>query len=172
MSDRVSPVLCIWQGDSFTPASPRWQKEADKHLIVGERYLLTPEMERSDASHRHYFACIRDAWLNLPEDKAEQFRTEEVLRKHALIKAGYCDSHTLVCKSEADAERAAAFMRPIDEHSIVISKGAVVVRYVAKSQSKKAMGAEVFQASKQAVLDLISGLIGTTRAQLEGNNAA
>jgi hypothetical protein len=168
----VSDLLAYeWEGDAMRPL-PRFRAEADKVFVIGEHYLMEAVQQRSEESHRHYFAAIREGWMNLPENIADQYPNPEVLRKHALIRTGFCDSHQLVCSSKAEAHRLAAFTRPIDAYSIVTVSGPVVTRYVAHSQKKNAMGAETFQASKTAALDHISGLIGTTSKALEASNAA
>lgn len=166
------PILFTWTGDSFSPAGSHWAKQADKHFVIGERYALIEHQERSQKSHAHYFAMVNDAWQSLPEHLAEQYPTSERLRKHCLIKAGYADSQTFVCASKAEAQRMAAFIRPIDEFSIVSVKEATVTRWTAKSQSVKAMGREDFQRSKDAVLQVLSDMIGTTPSELQKAKAA
>lgn len=160
-----------WTGEAMQPLE-RFRARADKVFVIGERYLMETVEQRSEESHRHYFAAIREGWMNLPETIGDEYPNQEVLRKHALIRTGFCDSQQLVCSSKAEAHRLAAFARPIDAYSIVTVTGPVITRYVAHSQSKKAMGAEAFQTSKTAVLDYIAGLIGTTTKQLEASNAA
>lgn len=158
-----APVISfVWEGDGFKPASPFWARKADQHYVIGEKYDLTVHQARSSKSHRHYFVAVHQAWLNLPEDLADQFPTDEHLRKYALIKAGYCDSTTLVCESRADAVMASTFIRAFDSGSIIVAKDNVVTRYTAKSQSEKAMGNEEFNSSKQRVMEVLAGMIGVT----------
>lgn len=64
---------------------------ASREYIVGQVYFLEHREERSSASHAHYFACVADAWMNLPDALAERFPTPEALRKYALIMTGYRD---------------------------------------------------------------------------------
>lgn len=158
----------------MVPATTFMARLADKAFVVGEVYRLTEEHERSAASHRHFFAVIHDAWLNLPEGTAERFPTSEHLRKYALIKAGYRDERTFVAGSRAEALRLAAFVRPIDDFAIVTTSGATVTIWTAKSQSVRAMGGKAFQESKQAVLDVIADLIGVdpTTLSREAGQAA
>lgn len=163
------PVQLIWQGDGFTPANGFWSRICDKIFVVGERYMLAEHHERSGNSHRHYFAAVHDAWMNLPEDQAERYPTSEHFRKTALIRTGFRNERSLVAASNAEALRIAAFIRPVDEYAIVIVKGCVVIEYTAKSQSQKAMGKEDFQASKQAVLDWCAEQIGVPPEQLNSN---
>lgn len=145
---------------------PRFHNLANARFVIGEAYTLVEHQERSSASHAHFFAAVNEGWMNLPEDQAERFPSAEHLRKYALIRTGYSDSHTLVCSSKAEAQRVAAFMRPIDEFAVVTVQGATVTRFTAKSQSYRAMGREDFQKSKDAVLDYIASLIGVERADL------
>jgi hypothetical protein len=139
---------------------PLHPRIADKEYVVGERYMLAPYEQRSTASHNHEFAWLHEAWLNLPERYAEQFPTSEHLRKYALIQAGYSDSHSLVCGSKAEALRVAAYIRPLDEFAVVTVNGPVVNRFVAKSQSRRAMGKEEFQRSKTRIMDVVAHMIG------------
>ena len=155
-------ILCEWTGEAFLPAGNMWGRRADKLLVVGECYLIEAREPRSAESHRHYFACINEAWSNLPDSLAEQFPTADHLRKFALVKAGYRDERTFVCGSKAEAVRLAAFIKPIDDFAVVVVVEATVSVYTAKSQKMRAMGRAEFQASKDKVLDVIAAMIGTT----------
>lgn len=163
------PVICIWDGEALVPAGPVWARRADQQWVVGERYQVELRQDRSAASHRHFFAAIHEAWQNLPEDAAERFQTSEHLRKWALIRAGYRDERTIVASSKAEAQRLAAFIRPMDDYAVVLVSGAVVKVCTAKSQSVKAMGRKEFEESKAKVLDVIAGLLGTTADALRQN---
>lgn len=148
---------------------PRFAGLCDKQFVVGETYRLAVTEERSRASHSHYFASIEEAWRNLPEDEAERFPTSEHLRKWALCKTGYADERSIVCASKAEAQRVAAFIKPMDDFAIVVVSEATVKVYTAKSQSLKAMGKKVFQDSKTAVLDLLSSMVGISAKELDAN---
>lgn len=162
-----SLIAYRWSGDSMEPL-PRFRKECDREFTIGEVYALAPLSERSGVTHRHYFACINDAWQNLPDQYADKFPTPEHLRKYSLVKTGFYDSQTLPCSSKAEALRIASFIRPIDEFGVLVIRESTVTRYTAKSQSMKAMGKEEFQKSKEAVLEYIAELIGTTVKELAG----
>ena len=86
------------------------------------------------------------------------------MRKWALIRTGFRDERSIVCASKAEAERVAAFVKPMDDFAIVIAHEASVLVYTAKSQSMKAMGAKEFQRSKEAVLDYCQGMIDARAA--------
>lgn len=155
-----------WSGEAMVPTRG-FAALADKQFVVGEVYTLeAADPSRSGNSHRHFFAAVYDAWLNLSEHDTERFVTADHLRKYALIRAGYRDERSIVCASKAEAVRVGAFVKPMDDHAIVAISEAVVRVYTAKSQSQKAMGRRVFQESKTAVLEILAGMIEVSREQL------
>jgi hypothetical protein len=161
------PQAFFWDGEAMKPRSP---KLADKAYCVGEVYWLVPHEERSTATHNHEFAWLKDAWLNLPEDLAEQIPTTEHLRKRALIDAGFYNETITDAGSNAAALRVASTMRSLDEFALVIVRGPLVVMRRAKSQSRRAMGKQEFQDSKTAIIETISAMIGITPGQLLSNS--
>ncbi|WP_375458848.1 hypothetical protein [uncultured Enterovirga sp.] len=170
----IEPLAFNWDGEAFVPANGHWARRADKALVVGLTYNLVEHEDRSSASHRHYFAAVKQGWQSLPEHLSERFPTPERLRKYALIKAGFADSQTFVAGSRAEALRLAQFLKPVDEFSVVTVDGAAVTRWTAKSQSQRAMAKADFQRSKDAVLEIIAGMIDVAPAVLadEGRRAA
>ncbi len=164
-------ILCRWVGDAMVPHG-RFRRECDETFVIGQDYRMQVQEHRSQVSHNHYFASLQEAWSNLPEDQAQRFPTVEHLRKWALVQAGFRDERTFVCESKAQAVKLAAFVRPMDEYAVVTVSEAVVRVYTAQSQSKAAMGKKDFQRSKQAVLDVVAELIGTTPAALQSARAA
>lgn len=166
------PILCDWDGEAFRPSGPVWARRADQQYVVGERYQIEVRQERSEASHRAYFAAIAEAWQNLPDDLAEKLATPEHLRKHALIRAGYRDERTIVASSKAEAHRLAGFIKPMDSFAVVLVDGATVTVYTAQSQSYRAMGKARFGESKAKVLDVIAGLIGVAPGDLQREGTA
>jgi hypothetical protein len=157
----IPPIPFRWEGDVMRPERPRL---ADQHFTVGERYVLVEHHERSEASHRHYFAAIHDAWQSLPDELMAEYPTAEHLRKKMLVKTGYADERSIVCANKAEAQRVGAFARPLDSFAVVIVREAVVRVYTAQSQSTKAMGPKAFQESKTKVLDAINDLLGVRDA--------
>jgi hypothetical protein len=147
-----------WDGEVMRPL-PGFAKRCDAAFVIGEVYNLEAIEERSAASHRHYFATVNDAWQNLPERLTERFPTSEHLRKFCLIRAGYAEQRQIVASSKAEAQRLAAFIKPMDSFSLVSVRECVVIVWTAESQSMKAMGKERFQASKDAVLELLAVII-------------
>jgi hypothetical protein len=118
-------------------------------------YRLIVSAERSAASHRHYMACVAEAWANLPEHLADEFATPDQLRRWALIRTGYCDVVKVVSSRKS--------MRRIDGYSVITvdAEGTMTIR-TARSQSYAAMGKKEFQESKDAVLGYLAQLIETT----------
>jgi len=167
--DPFPPQHFEWNGDAMIPLHRR---RADQTFVVGQRYSLVQYEERSAASHKHEFAWLYEAWQSLPEHLAERFPTAEHLRKFALIRAGYSDSHTITCKSKAEALRVAAFIRPIDEFAVVVTQEATVTRFTAKSQSRRAMGAKEFQQCKERIMEVVSRMLGVEPSELPQARAA
>lgn len=167
--DRIPPMAFTWNGEAMVPKVP---KLADRHFVIGEVVYLEPYNARSRATHSHYFACVHEAFLNLPQDQAERFPTEDHLRKYALIRAGYRDERTIACASRAEALRFAAFVRPMDQYAVITVHESVVRVWTAQSQSMKAMGRKDFAESKTKVLDFLSQMIGVDPADLSRARAA
>lgn len=162
----TAPIIFHWDGEAMVPQA-RFAKLADQEFVVGIDYPLVVQEARSRASHNHFFASVEEAWRNLPENIAEQFPNSEKLRKHALIRAGYRDERSIACASKAEAQRVAAFIKPMDDYAIVTVTEAVVTVYTAKSQSLRAMGKKVFGESKEAVLGILSDMVGVQPAELQ-----
>lgn len=170
MSRESINIIFEWDGEAMVPLR-RFHNLANAEFVVGEKYRCEVQEDRSWTSHKHQFAWLHEAWLSLPEEIAERFRNEDQLRKHALIAGGFCDSTTVACASRAEAERWYEFLRTKDPDSIVKIKGNVLIQFTAHSQSRRAMDAKTFQASKQAVLDYVDDLLGVERGTSERNAA-
>lgn len=155
-----------WDGEAMYPIKAH-ARRAGAEFVVGETYTMTPVEERSAQSHRHYFACIQQAWANLPDVALEQFPTSEHLRRFALIKTGFADRREIVASSKAEAMRLAAFVRPMDGFAIVTVEGCAVTVWTARSQSMRAMGKPEFQRSKTAALEYLAQNLGVARHELE-----
>jgi hypothetical protein len=142
---------------------PCFLRQCQEQFLVDAEYPLAMLDTRSRASHSHYFACIHEIFVNLPDGR---FKHEDHFRKHTLIEAGFCTMRTIVCEDEEKAINVAV---NVDTEScpIIVLKGNVVVIYEAESQSAASMGKEKFQASKTAVLEAGAAMIGVTVAQLK-----
>lgn len=155
----MTPLRYTGNGD-FSAANAYHARALDKALVIGE-VLTWERMEaRSTESHNHYFAAIHEAWINLPETVAGEFPNPESLRKYALIKAGYCTVKKVACLTASAANELTTYLLSIDSFLLCEVYGNVATVYRAQSQSMKAMGKKEFQKSKQAVLDILSSMIG------------
>lgn len=161
------PLMFAWNGEAMVPASGYWSREADKHYVVGERYRMVEQNERSEVSHRHEFAWLREAWNSLPDALLDQYPSSEHLRKFGLIAKGHCTMTQHPCVSAAEAERTEASLRKhVDTYAIIKRRGPVVTVYEAVSQSKRAMGAAMFQQSKSDLMEFVGDLLGVDPATL------
>jgi hypothetical protein len=158
-----------WDGATMTPISRAFLDRAAKQFVVGHVYPMVAQEARSPESHRHYFACVHEAWLNLSEEYTDQLPTSEHLRAWALVKAGYADKTAINCASSDDAIRAAVIAKGGAKIRIVSINGRVVTVWTPHSQSVKTMGHKLFQESKTKVLDVIAAMAKTTRVKLEEN---
>lgn len=168
-----APIPLRYEGDGdFRVMSNFWMARADKEFVVGEVYKMVEHHDRSDASHNHYFATVKNGFDNLPDHMKGEYPTVEHLRKKALIRCGYRNERDIVLSSMAEAERVASFMRPMDDYCIVVPVNCVVRVWTAKSQKKSAMDAREFQQSKTDVLDFIDDLLGVERGSTAKSEAA
>lgn len=173
MTMRESDLIrAVWTGHVFEPDGHHARSQCEDRLGAGEVVRLDLDPERSGKSHRHQFAFVRTAWANLPEDikDAPYAKSEETLRKHALIETGFCDVEVIAVDTPQRAERVAASVSNLAHklHGYAITKtsDAVVYCYTPQSQSMKAMGGQRFQDSKTAILDWMAALIGVSSDDL------
>lgn len=140
----------------------------------GDIVLVSIDHPRSQNTHRHQWAEIKDAFGHLPESVQMMpwAATPETLRKHALIVTGFCNVETVDAGTKAAAERVASLLSrhatAAHGYAITQARGPVVTCWTPKSQSMRAMGGKRFQESKTAVLNWIAGQIGTTAEELRG----
>lgn len=153
------PMPFRWDGANMVPVHPR--RAAQAYAVDGV-YALVEHKERSRASHDHEFAWLKEAWMNLPEDIADEFPSEVHLRKRALIATGFYDEMLVDAGTNAAALRVAQSFRFLDEFVHVVVRGGIVAVRRAKSQSYRAMDRAEFQRSKDAILDYVASLIGVS----------
>ena len=141
-------------------------------LAEGEIVHVSIERARSGASHKHQFAWVKDAWLNLPETVAFEpwAATPETLRKHALCQTGYFVQSVIDCGDDKIARAVASQIVEARRKSegyahSVIRQGVAVIRWP-ESQSLRAMGRDRFQQSKTAIMDWIAAQIGCAPEEL------
>lgn len=173
----TAPLVFRWvpfrerEGGAMVPVD-RFVRQALQQYAADETYLLGEVEERSEASHKHEFAWLREAWENLPESLADRFPNPESLRKYALIEAGYYTETRLDAGSHAAALRVAAIMSADEPLAMVVVRGPLVVRRIARSQSKRSMLKGEFQESKTKIMEVVAAMIGVAPAELQRASAA
>lgn len=159
------------RGAGFIPAGDA-ARAACSHMGDREVVVLEVRRGRSGRSHRHQFAEIHDAWLQLPEHLSEMpwAANPETFRKHLLVVCGYSDVRTVVAGSRAEAGRIAALLTQLatEAHGYALAdvRDNVVTLRTPWSQSYRAMGREGFQQSKDAILGAAAELLGVEAADL------
>lgn len=153
------PVPCMFSGGHFIPLASHKRYVADTYGD-GEVVTLSLVEERSPQSHRFYFSVVNKAFENLPEDLADRFRSANHLRKIALIRAGYRSEITINFDTVEDAQKAGTVLQAIDDFAIVSVYGTSVTRWEAETQETRVMGRERFEASKNAVFNVLAEMIG------------
>lgn len=165
-----NPVAFRFVNGTMVPANSFHVARAAKQFVEGQTYALVMTHEaRSPESHKFYFAQLNEAWLNLTEEHAERHPTSEHLRAYALTKGGYADKTTIVCSTPEDAIRTAAIASTREKIRIIEVKGRIVEIWIPRSQSMRSMGKAEFEASKNAVLDIVAAMTHSTRKDLERN---
>ena len=152
------PIPCMFDGEAFKPL-PNFLRTARQHFGAGELVQLMQREDRSSASHKHFMACVNEAWKNLPEDLAQRFPSATNLRKFALIQTGHYDAAVYACKFKTEARRMAATLADLDEYAVVVVDGTMVTRLTAKSQSYFAMNRKEFAKAKEDVLAYLEGML-------------
>jgi hypothetical protein len=170
--DDLGPMPMRWSGEAFEPATPYQLKRAGETFSEGKVYTWQQVFDRSPNSHRHYFAQIHEAWMNLPENLQLEYPTSEHLRKKALIMTGHYTRQDWACNSKAEAIRTAAILRSVDEYAVVQVIDSTVSLLTAKSQASNKMRKKDFQESKTAVLGYVWGLCGVDPETGEINTGA
>lgn len=165
MRERIVPVEFVWTDDEVMKPQPRFMLLAQKQYVIGEHYMLAVSEERSDQSHRHYMACVEQAWLNLSPKLTAEIRTATNLRKRALIQSNYCDEE-VIDLSDRKAVVRALKQPPKDSYVEIEMRGHTMIRRTARSQSYKSMKKDEFERSKADVLALLADMIGVKLEEL------
>lgn len=167
------PIDMTYLGGGTFQALPRFHNVCAAEFGEGEVVSMAPVAEpESTRTRNHYFATLKEAFDSLPEHLAARYLNFDHFRKHGLIATGYRDERSIVCTTRAEAQRVAAFIKPMDDYAVVTVTEAVVIVYTAKTQKLGAMGKETFQRSKDDVLGWAADLIGVTPRELAKAQAA
>lgn len=161
------PMVYEWAGDGWKPVG-RYAREADRYFAIGERRKLADHYDRSEASHRHEFAELREAFHNLPEALARQFPDQDSLRKFCLCKAGfYKAKRHVICPSKSLAVELYRLLSSDYDYAVI--DGNAVTFFTAESQSYRATDRRRFQAQKDGILTVLAELLGVAPEALSAN---
>lgn len=164
----LETIAFVWDGSAMIPLD-RFRGLARRQYRPGTEYALSVWRGRSDISHRHYFACLKQAWLNLPEEWAQEFPSPEYLRKWCLIREGYATHRQFACATPDDVRNAIDMIRDIDPYASIRVRDRVIDAWFAASQDHASMNHEKFQESKDRVFGRVAGMLGITVAELAKN---
>ncbi len=180
---KMLPVVFVWRDVEVIDSDgevvrqramvplARYGNVAARQFHDLEEYPLVVLEARTRASHSHFFACVHEAFINLPEEVSVRWPTEEHMRKWVLIETGWFDEKDFDCPDERFAKRLATFIRTEDSYARIslhqVGKAWRVIVRRAKSQSAAAMAKQAFEDSKRDVLDYLASMIGTTRGQIK-----
>lgn len=165
-------IRCVYTGQALEPDGNFPAAALADRLGEGEVVFVDLDPQRSAKNHKHQFAFIRTAWMNLPEEMKDApfAKSPDSLRKHALICCGFCHTDMIALGDNERADRMAEFLRRGDErqeiYTITEVSGPVIYRHIAESQTLKKMGGTRFKESKQAILDFLADMIGVTSEEL------
>jgi hypothetical protein len=150
-----APILYCWNGEGFEP-TPYYRRLCSRLFQIGRVYRLEQVEQRSMDSHKHYFAALNTAWMNLREDHPEQFQSPDEMRKWALTHTQFRDVREYRANTKNEALRVAKYLKEGHDYSRVVIDGCVVRQFIPRSQAVAAMSGRDFQTSKQAVLDVLA----------------
>lgn len=157
------PITFIRENGILRPFGVGMASRFDDDYGEGEIVRLSEFEDASDKSRSHFFAVLRELYLNLPEGirKNEDWAESEThMRKYAMIKTGHYNLQEWPCESVGEAKRWAARLKPQDEYSIVLQQGSVVRVYTAKSMKRTSMpGKGEWQKAKEDVLGYLADLL-------------
>lgn len=128
--------------------------------------VLNDPADHSDAARRRYFAILRDAWHNLPDNWRPLCPTAEHLRKMLLVKVGYCEVTAIHCGNNRVALETAALAKRLDCFCVCDVRGAVLTVAVARSQRKRHQPKKAFMECAEAVYMELGKMLGVDPAEL------
>jgi|SRR5215831_20560315 len=161
-----APLLAKWDGEVFRPM-PYFRRQVVEQFKPGEIYRLIEHGDRSAESHRHFFACVHEAWNNLREDDADRFPSADHLRKWALTFTPFCDIRSYRAASHSEALRVAKMMTEGEQYVRCEVEDKQVTIYTPHSQAYASMNNRAFQQSKSAVLDVLARKLGVSVQSIE-----
>lgn len=147
----------------------RFDNLAKAQYSTEHDYPLIPSETRSKASHGHYFASLKESWLNLPHTLDWLCVSPEHLRQWCLIETGWCEQEQFEFKNASAAKRFAVFYSKRVPFCRYWLNGRFLTIKNAVSQDYASMDKATFESSKRDVLDMCSALLGVKPAELKKN---
>ena len=161
MSNGLGPFTVRWNGEEFEPTG-RTRAVAPRLFKPGKEYVLIEYAPRNINSHKSFFAECRDVWMALPPHQAERFPDIESLRKHALCRAGFCETvRQIALPSRAEAVR--LFRELSGDYDLATITGNVIVLMKAASMKFHRMDGQTFMQAKRAVQEVLAEVLGETK---------
>jgi hypothetical protein len=158
-------VVFVWTAEGTMVPLPRFRKLCDELFAVHEEYPLIEHHGRNMRQHRAFFASVGDVFDNLAEEYEGIYPSAEHLREWALCQTEFCTVTHEVYETRKDAIQAAKALRRLAPYAVISVVDTTLVTKHAMSQSVRAMGKEVFEASCKAVLDVVAGMARMTPAE-------
>jgi hypothetical protein len=165
---KIEPVAFIWSGREMVPLD-RFRKLAERQYRAGTEYVLVDHKGRSEESHRHFHACVRKGFDNLPEQYGEKILSPEHLRKRCLVWEGYADHTEHLCANEEAMASMILMVRKMEPYAVMKQEGLLLHIWVPQSQDHASMGHKEFETSKQKVLERIASMCGISLEELTKN---
>ncbi len=165
---KIEAVAFIWDGRAMVPLD-RFRALANRQYHAGQEYVLSPHKGRSEESHRHYHACVRKGFDNLPESYSEKILSPEHLRKRCLVWEGYADHTEHLCENDEAIAAMILLVRKLEPYAVMKQEGLLLHIWVPQSQDHASMGHELFQESKERVLSRIANMCGISLKELTEN---
>lgn len=157
--EKYPHIVWKWDGSAMVPL-PKSAAMCRTFFVVDEHYTLEPREERSGQQHEWFFASVNEAFKNLPEDIAHRWPSPTHLRKWALVQAGYRDETTIVLDSKDTALEVAKAARKLDLYAVISVQENIIHICTAHSQAYRAMDKKTFRESADAVLGVLTKLLG------------
>lgn len=134
--------------------------------------VLVDPAEHSDQARKRFFAIIRDAYGNMPDQWKPLIGSSEHLRKFVLCQVGHCDTTATDCGSHAAAERVAALIRHVDSFAVVTVTGSIVTTSVARSIRKRVCPKKAFMPLTEKAYAYLNEMMGYDVEHSEFREAA
>jgi hypothetical protein len=117
-----------------------------KKLKIGEDYEVEIHKARNIQFHKKYFALIKCAWLNLPEQYDELYPHPDNFRKAVQIMAGFYDTYYLLDGTQIIDTKSIAFdsMDEIEFKEVYSKVLDVIIKNILPLNTEQEIEQEIF----------------------------